>query len=64
MSSAIGVRRAGITAAIDEMEDGGLVQRGRGRVTIRDRSGLEDQACDCYGVIRAERRRWSCVSVA
>jgi CRP-like cAMP-binding protein len=63
VSRAIGVRRAGITAAIGDMEEQGLLQRGRGRITIRDRSGLEDQACDCYRVIRAERRRWTCVAV-
>lgn len=45
----LGVRRAGVTVAIHELEGEGLVQAERGRITIRDRTGLESLAREFYG---------------
>jgi hypothetical protein len=30
----------------------GLIRQGRGVITITDREGLENTACECYDVIR------------
>jgi CRP-like cAMP-binding protein len=57
LSRALGVRRAGITDAAGRMEKAGLIGRGRGRISIIDRSGLEQEACPCYWLIRNEYQR-------
>lgn len=53
MSHALGVRRAGVTAAIGDMEASGLIRRSRGRVVIVDEPGLEEASCNCFRVIRS-----------
>lgn len=59
-SRALCVRRAGVTTALGEMEDAGILRRGRGKLLIANREGLEAQSCDCYRTIRAEHRRIAC----
>jgi CRP-like cAMP-binding protein len=44
----LGVRRATVTEAAQKLQRAGLVRYGNGRVTIRDRAGLESAACECY----------------
>ncbi|WP_247774205.1 Crp/Fnr family transcriptional regulator [Bradyrhizobium sp. 192] len=51
MAQALGVRRAGITSTMGEMEARGIIQRGRAQVEILDQSQLEQLSCDCYRVI-------------
>lgn len=63
LSQSLSVRRAGVTTALGEMEAAGLIQRGRGRLTVLDRDGLERVACECHRTIRAERRRLVCETV-
>jgi CRP-like cAMP-binding protein len=53
----LGVRRAGVTVVVSEMEASGILCRGRGQVTILDRDKLERSACDCYSLIRREYDR-------
>ena len=48
----VGVRRAGITDAMGSLREAGLVESGRGTVTILDRGKMEAQACECYAVIK------------
>jgi CRP-like cAMP-binding protein len=48
----LGVRRATVSEVGTELEDKGLIRRGRGWIEVVDRSGLEDAACGCYGAIR------------
>jgi CRP-like cAMP-binding protein len=57
LSIMLGVRRSGVTVALDLLENDGLIQRGRGVIVILDREGLEAAACDFYGVPEAEMRR-------
>lgn len=59
-SRALAVRRAGVTTALGAMEEAGLLHRGRGRLLVQDRAGLEAQACDCYRTIRSEHQRIAC----
>jgi CRP-like cAMP-binding protein len=42
----------GVTAAIGRLQRGGHIRTGRGTITITDRAGLEDAACECYGTVR------------
>jgi CRP-like cAMP-binding protein len=53
----LGVRRPGVTVALKELEKRGLIQVGRGIVSIIDREGLETSANGIYGRPEAEYRR-------
>lgn len=46
------VRRAGISTAISGLEAAALIQNERGKISIRDRRGLERISCECYAEIR------------
>ncbi|MES2398447.1 MAG: Crp/Fnr family transcriptional regulator [Pseudomonadota bacterium] len=48
----LGVRRVGITAAAGALQRSGLIEYSRGRLTVLDRSGLENAACGCYAADR------------
>jgi CRP-like cAMP-binding protein len=48
----LGVRRASVTDVLRPLEADGLVGHTRGRVTVRDRAGLEAAACECYRFVR------------
>ena len=50
----LGVRRAGVSVAAGALQRRGFIRYNRGRVVILDRQGLEDCACECYAVARAE----------
>ena len=54
LSMMLGVRRPGVTVALQTLEGNGLIGSTRGRVLIRDRKGLEALAKDSYGVAEAE----------
>jgi CRP-like cAMP-binding protein len=54
ISMMLGVRRAGVTESAIALQQDGLISYTRGHVTIKDREGLEDLACDCYRIIKAE----------
>jgi CRP-like cAMP-binding protein len=53
----LGVRRAGVTLAIQRLEERKLIRAARGRLTIRNRRGLEEAANGSYGVPEAEYAR-------
>lgn len=48
----LGAQRTTVTQIVGELAKKGLVLYRRGRVTLRDRAGLERVACECYGVTR------------
>jgi CRP-like cAMP-binding protein len=50
----LGSRRATVTLSAGVLQAAGLIRYHRGNVTIVDRPGLEDVACECYGVIKRE----------
>ena len=51
------IRRAGVTDVAGELQRAGLIRYMRGHLSIVDREGLEECACECYRVIRAEFER-------
>jgi CRP-like cAMP-binding protein len=53
----LGVRRAGVSVALQHYETQGLIATGRGSVTIEDRDGLEEAANGFYGAPEAEYER-------
>jgi hypothetical protein len=48
----LGVRRATVTVTAGSLQTAGFMTYRNGRVTIRDRAGLEEVACECYAVVR------------
>ncbi len=50
----LGVQRASVSLAAQELHRSGLIDYCRGRVTIVDRAGLERAVCECYGTLREQ----------
>jgi len=53
----LGVRREGVTAAAGNLQQAGIIQYSRGRITVLDRPKLEARVCECYEVVRRETDR-------
>jgi CRP-like cAMP-binding protein len=53
----MGVRRATVNPALVDLKTRGLIDYTRGRITIRDRTGLGSAACDCYRTMRLASER-------
>ncbi len=53
LSIMLSVRRAGVTMAVQALQEAGLVQARRGRILVQDRAGLEVVACQCYARVRS-----------
>ncbi|WP_114945872.1 Crp/Fnr family transcriptional regulator [Microvirga calopogonii] len=52
LSEMLGVQRSTVSAVTRALHEGGLINQSRGAITIVDRHGLEETACECYEVIR------------
>jgi len=53
LAEMLGARRSGVTVIAGTLQRAGLISYTRGRITIMNRRGLEEAACECYGVVRA-----------
>ena len=50
----LGTGRPGVSIAAGTLQNAGFIRYAHGRITILDRAGLEDSACECYAVARAQ----------
>jgi CRP-like cAMP-binding protein len=57
IANMLGVRREGVTEAAGKLQQTGLIQYNRGRITVLDRAGLEARTCECYAVVKKESDR-------
>ncbi len=53
----LGVRRASVTEVAGAFQAAGVIHDERGRVSIRQRAGLEVSVCECYGIVRSNMKR-------
>lgn len=54
IANMLGVRRESVTEAAGNVQRAGLIEYHRGRITVRDRAGLEARVCECYAVVKRE----------
>jgi CRP-like cAMP-binding protein len=57
LAQMLGAPRTTVTLAAGMLHQAGLIDYTRGRVMIKNRSGLEEAACECYRVVREEFQR-------
>lgn len=57
LAAMLGVRRAGVTVALNGFAQRGLVAMRRGQITLLDRPGIEQVAGSFYGAPEAELKR-------
>ena len=48
----LGVRRSSVSLVARTLQNAGLIRYSRGMITIDNREGLEEAACECYAVVR------------
>jgi CRP-like cAMP-binding protein len=53
LAAVLGVQRTGVSVVANTLRQSGLIAYRHGHLIITDRSGLERQACECYGSLRA-----------
>ena len=54
----LGARRSSVTVAAGALAKAGLITYNRGDVKILDRPGLEESACECYGIMVRQVEEW------
>jgi CRP-like cAMP-binding protein len=54
VASMLGVRRESVTLAAGHFQDAGYIRYRRGHITVLDPVGLQQCACECYGVVKTE----------
>lgn len=57
LAEMLGVQRTTVTLVARTLQGSGLIRYHRGRIKVVDRPGLEEAACECYGIVRRHRER-------
>ena len=56
LSDVLGLRRATVSDVCSQFQQAGILDYSRGAITVADREGLEQRACECYARIH---RAWA-----
>jgi len=54
----LGTRRSSVTVSAGILQKAGLISHARGEVHIVNRPGLEEAACECYGIMHRQISEW------
>jgi CRP-like cAMP-binding protein len=57
LAEMLGVQRSTISVVARNLQSAGLIGQSRGHIEVTDRSGLEENACECYDVVRRSYER-------
>ena len=57
IANMLGVRREGVTESAGKLQDLGVIEYHRGKITVLDRAKLEHLCCECYAVVKRETDR-------
>lgn len=57
LAQMLGVQRPSLSVVAATLQQAGLIRYSRGKMTIRDRSGLEATSCECYSIVKQEFER-------
>lgn len=57
LADVLGFGRPSVTRAAFHLQEAGFIQYKRGHVSVVNRCGLEDTACECYELVRNEYRQ-------
>jgi CRP-like cAMP-binding protein len=57
LSYMLGVRRSSVTEVLQNIQNQGLIRYTKGKITVLNRDGLEELACECYQGIKDEYDR-------
>jgi len=57
LAELLGVQRSTVSSVTRVLQMAGLINQGRGLITITDRAGLEEMSCECYRKIRKSYER-------
>jgi CRP-like cAMP-binding protein len=57
LAEMLGVQRSTVSLVTRTLQNAGLITQSRSAITVRDRSGLEEAACECYGTTRRKFAR-------
>lgn len=57
IANMLGVRREGVTEAVNKLQRIGVIDHSRGHITVLDRPALERLSCECYAVVKKETDR-------
>jgi CRP-like cAMP-binding protein len=57
IANMLGVRREGVTEAAGKLHALGVIRYARGKITVLDRTKLEQRCCECYAVVKKESDR-------
>ena len=57
IANMLGVRREGVTEAAGKLQKLGVIEYGRGKITVLNRPKMEQLCCECYEVVRKETDR-------
>jgi CRP-like cAMP-binding protein len=52
IATILGVRREGISTALQQLQDLGLIDKSRGLIQVLQKKALEAHACECYALLR------------
>jgi Mn-dependent DtxR family transcriptional regulator len=47
----LGVHRPSVSLVASAFQQAGLIRYSRGRMSILNRQGLDELACECYGIV-------------